>query len=96
MEWRLLKLIINPAMIAAFILGGLMLWLNPPLLQEPWMHVKLTCVLLMAGVHGFLAKTVKTFKRDENTRHPKFYRWLNEAPTLLMVIIVIMVVVRPF
>ena len=96
MEWRILKFIINPAMIASFFLGGLMLWLNPSLLQEPWMQVKLTCLVLLTGVHGFSAKTVKIFARDANTRTAKFYRWLNEAPTVLMVVIVIMVVVRPF
>jgi putative membrane protein len=60
------------------------------------MHVKLLCVFLMFGVHGFLAKTVKIFARDENTRPAKFYRYLNEVPTALMIIIVIMAVAQPF
>ncbi len=96
MERRLLKIIMNPAMITAFTLGGLMLWANPALLSQPWMHVKLTCVFLMAGLHGFFAGCVKRFTRDENARSAVFYRWLNEAPTALMVIIVIMAVARPF
>ncbi len=96
MERRLLKFIINPAMILSFALGGLMLWLEPGLLKEGWMHVKLGCLVLLTGVHGFCAKSVRLFARDANTRPAKFYRWLNEAPTVLMIIIVIMVVVRPF
>jgi protoporphyrinogen IX oxidase len=96
MERRLLKIIINPAMILGFVFGALMLAANPALLEAPWMHVKLTCVFLMAGLHGYFAKTVKIFARDQNTRPPKFYRLLNEAPTLFMVVVVFMAVVEPF
>ncbi|MCC7305054.1 MAG: protoporphyrinogen oxidase HemJ [Alphaproteobacteria bacterium] len=96
MERKLLKIIINPAMIATFLFGILMLVANPVLLQGGWMHVKLTCVLLLSALHGFFAKTVKVFARDANTRPAKFYRWINEAPAVLMVIIVIMAVVKPF
>jgi len=96
MERRLLKFIMNPAMVATFIFGGLMLWANPALFQEGWMHAKITLVLLMAGLHGYFAKTVKVFAKDANTRDDKFYRYLNEAPTVLMIIIVILVFIRPF
>ena len=93
---RLLKIIINPAMIAAWVFGLLMLYANPGLLEGGWMHVKITAVLLMSGLHGFLAKSVKVFARDENKRSSKFYRILNEVPAVLMIIIVIMAVVQPF
>lgn len=95
MERRLLKAIINPAMIAAWILG---LWLAYELdaFREGWFHAKLTLVLLMSGVHGYLSRCVKVFARDENTRPTRFYRVLNEVPTLLMIGIVILVVVKPF
>jgi putative membrane protein len=96
MERRLLRSIMTPAMLATLLFGGLMLMANPDMLHEPWMHTKLTCVFLMAGLHGYFAKTVKTFARDANTRPSSFYRWLNEMPTVLMIIIVLMVVVRPF
>lgn len=96
MEKKLLRLIITPAMIATFLFGILMLIANPALLQEPWMHMKLTSVILLAGLHGFFAKTVKIFGRDENVRPAKFYRILNEIPAGLMVIIIIMVIVKPF
>lgn len=95
MERRLLKAIINPAMIAAWILG---LWLAYELdaFREGWFHAKLTLVLLMSGAHGYLSRCVKVFARDENTRPARFYRILNEVPTLLMIGIVILVIVKPF
>jgi putative membrane protein len=95
MERRLLRLIINPAMITTFIFGALMLTANPSLLSQPWMHMKLTAVIFLSGLHGFFAKTVKVFARDANTRTARFYRIINEVPALLMAVIVIMVVVQP-
>lgn len=96
MERKLLRLIMNPAMTLTFIFGGLMIYANPALLHQPWLHVKLTAVILMAGFHGFLAKTRKRFVADKNTRAAKFYRGINEIPTVLMIVIVFMVVVKPF
>jgi putative membrane protein len=97
MERRLLRAIINPAMIAAFVFGGLLL-ATPGVVDwgAGWIHVKLTAIVLMTACHGFLARWRKQFERDEN-RHPaKFYRWINEVPTILMIVIVIMVTVKPF
>lgn len=96
MERKLLRVIINPAMMSTFLFGIFMLIANPALLHAPWMHMKLACVLLLSGLHGFFAKTVKVFARDENKRPAKFYRIVNEIPAALMVIIIIMVIVRPF
>ncbi len=96
MERRLLKLIINPAMIIALILGALMFHANPSLMEGGWMHVKLSAIFLMFGVHGMFAKWVKVFAADENAKSAKFYRIMNEVPTALMVIIVIRAVVEPF
>lgn len=96
MERKLLRLIINPSMGAAFIFGGLMLWANPALFSEVWMHVKLACIFIMAALHGYFARIRKIFARDENQKSSKFYRYINEIPALLMVIIVIMAVVQPF
>lgn len=98
MERRLLRYIINPAMIATFLFGGLMLWANWEglMLGAGWMHAKLLLVFLLAGVHGMLAKYRKIFARDDNTRPAKFYRILNEVPTVLMIVIVILVIVKPF
>jgi len=96
MERRLLRIIINPAMILTYIFGGLLIYANPDMLHQPWLHVKLMAVLLMTGLHGFLAKTRKRFVLDQNTRPAGFYRKINEIPTVLMIIIVFMVVVKPF
>ncbi|GJL86262.1 MAG: membrane protein [Micavibrio sp.] len=96
MEKRLLKVIMNPAMIAAWLFGGLMFWANPALMSEPWMHVKLLGVILMTGLHHAYGKWVKIFAADENVREAKFYRIMNEIPAGIMVVIVIMAVAEPF
>lgn len=96
MERRLLRGIINPAMISTFIFGIWMLVLVPEYLSEPWMHVKLTCLVLMTGFHGFLSRWRRIFEADTNVRSARFYKIVNEIPTVLLVIIVIMVVVKPF
>ena len=95
MERRLLKVIMNPAMIASFVFGIWMIVLAPGLLYEPWMHVKILCVLLMAGCHGVFSKMRRRLENDEPPRSPRAYRIWNEVPTVLMVIIVFMAVVKP-
>jgi protoporphyrinogen IX oxidase len=97
MERRLLRYIMNPAMIATFIFGLAMLAANPSIMVGAgWMHAKLLLVLLMAGAHGFYAVCRKGFERDDNTHTANFYRVWNEIPTVLMIIIVILVIVKPF
>jgi putative membrane protein len=96
MERRLMRLIINPAMLAAFLFGILMIIANPQLLHEPWMHSKLALVILMTAVHGLFSRWRRAFEQDRNTRPAKFYRIWNEVPTLLMILIVILVIVKPF
>ena len=95
MERRLLKAIMNPAMIASFVFGIWMIVLAPGLLHEPWIHVKILCVLLMAGCHGAFSKMRRKLENDEPPRRPRVYRIWNEVPTMLMVIIVFMAVVKP-
>jgi putative membrane protein len=95
MERRLLKAIINPAMIATWILGLYLAWTGH-WFSSGWFHAKLTLVLLMSGVHGFLSAWVRDFAQDKNTRTSKFYRIINEVPTILMILIVILVIVKPF
>ena len=97
MERRLLKIIINPAMIASWIFGLSMLYANPGMLEGAgWMHAKLLFVLILSGVHGMLAADLKRFAKDENTKSSRYYRILNEVPTVLMIGIVIFAVVQPF
>lgn len=96
MERRLLRIIMNPAMIVAWIMGLTMLALNPALMQAGWMHVKLLMVVVMTGLHHVFARWRKDFATGRNTRPGKFYRLWNEVPALVMIIIVIMAVAEPF
>jgi putative membrane protein len=97
MERRLLRYITTPAMLASWALGrwlafsGVIDWS-----KDGWFHLKLFLVLVLSAYHGLLAKWTKDFAVDRNTRSPRFYRIANEVPTLLMILIVILVVVRPF
>lgn len=97
MERRLLKQIINPAMMATWGFGVLLV-LTPGIIDwsAGWWHVKLTCVVLLSGFHGAMSAWRRDFLEDRRRRSQRFYRIANEVPALLMVVIVIMVIVRPF
>lgn len=95
MEHRLLRYIMTPAMGLTWILG-IALIVQGDWMTAGWMHAKLALVLAMSGVHGFLSRCAKDFAAGKNTRTQKFYRYINEVPTLLMIVIVILVVVKPF
>jgi protoporphyrinogen IX oxidase len=95
MERRLLKAIINPAMVVTW-LAGLYLASSGHWLSAGWLHGKLLLVIILSGVHGFFSRWVKDFAKDQNTRSQRFYRLINEVPTVLMIGIVILVVVKPF
>lgn len=97
MERKLIRIIMNPAMIVVWIVGLSMLYANSGLLQgQGWMHAKLTAVVLMTGFHHALSAWRKKFLKDENKHPSKFYRRVNEIPTVLMIFIVVMVLVKPF
>ena len=95
MERRLLKAIMTPAMIASFLFGGWMLALAPVLFLESWMQVKIAAVIGMAACHGIFAGMRRRLENDEPPRRARSYRIWNEVPTLLMVFIVVMAVVKP-
>ena len=95
MERRLLKAIINPAMIVVWVLGLYLAW-DGGWFSSGWLHGKLALVLGLSAVHGLYARWVRDFAADRNTRPARFYRVWNEAPTVLLVGIVILVVVKPF
>jgi putative membrane protein len=97
MERRLLKQIINPAMYATWGFG-LLLVVTPGVIDwhAGWWHVKLVTVVLLSGFTGALSKWRRAFRDDRNRRPERFYRIANEVPTVLMLVIVIMVIVRPF
>jgi putative membrane protein len=96
MERRLLKGIMNPAMIISWLLGLYLLHLNPSLLQEYWMMAKIVCIVLMTYFHMKFAGMRLRLEADETPRSDKYYRYWNEAPTLTMIAIVILAVVEPF
>jgi putative membrane protein len=96
MERRLLRGIINPAMIASYVFGLWMVFGGWVDMGAGWLHLKLAMVLLLTACHGMLAKYTRLFAQDKNTKPQKFFRILNEVPTVLMIIIVVAVVVKPF
>lgn len=98
MERRLLRQITTPAMLATWSFG-LLLALTPGVVDwrhDGWWHVKLACVLLLTGFHGAASRWRRDFLEDRNRRPQRFYRIANEVPTVLMLIIVVMVIVKPF
>lgn len=95
MERRLMRAIINPSMVAVWVLG-LTLAVVTHAYTQGWLQLKFVLVLVLSGIHGFFATCLKAFARDENRRTQRFYRILNEVPAALMVLIVILAVVKPF
>ena len=95
MERRLLRAIINPAMIASWVLGLSMAWLGD-LWGQGWFHGKLLLLLGMQLTHAGYARWRRHFAEDANRHSARFYRFMNEVPTLLMIGIVILVIVKPF
>jgi putative membrane protein len=95
MERRLLKAIINPAMIVTWLAGIYLAWAGHWYLSG-WFHAKLLLVLVLSAVHGFFVRWVRDFAADHNSHSQKFYRIINEVPTVLMIFIVILVIIKPF
>src|ERR1700722_19499501 len=90
-ERRLLRGIMNPAMIAVWILGPLLAWLTDAYF-DTWLQIKFVLVVIMAGLHGFFVRCWRDFEADRNVRSARFYRIINEVPAVLMVLIVILVI----
>jgi putative membrane protein len=95
MERRLLRGIVNPAMIATWIFG-LAIAIEGNWFSQHWLHAKLALVILMQVTHAFLARWRRAFAEDRNVHSARFYRFVNEVPTVLMIGIVILVIVKPF
>ena len=95
MERRLLKAIVNPSMILVFLTGFALVYLTGDW-RDGWWQAKFLLVLGLAGLHGYFAGCVRSFAEDRNERPARFYRFLNEAPTILMIFIVVLAVVKPF
>jgi putative membrane protein len=95
MERKLLRLIINPAMIATWLFGLWLVWVTGAH-RDGWFQAKFMLVLALSALHGFNVRWMKDFAADRNQRSARFYRIANEIPALLMVAIVILAVVKPF
>ena len=95
MERRLLKAIVNPSMILVFLTGFTLVYLTGDW-WDGWWQAKFILALGLAGLHGYFARCVRSFAEDRNERPARFYRFLNEAPTILMIFIVVLAVVKPF
>jgi len=100
MERRLLRGIINPAMVATLVLGLWLAWNGPDSrygwFASGWLGAKLVLVIGLLVLHGFLARWRKDFAADNNRHSQKFFRIINEIPTVLMIAVVILAVVKPF
>lgn len=95
MERKLLRYIVNPAMVVAWVAGLWIAWVIHGF-HGGWLHAKLALVIVLSGVHGYFAKAVADFARDERRHDHRFWRILNEVPTLIMIAVVILVIVKPF
>lgn len=94
MERKLMRFIMLPAMILTFIFG---IYLASQIgFEFVWLHIKITLVLCLAGFHGFLSHCRKKFAQGQNKHSQKFFRLINELPTLLMICIVTLVILKPF
>lgn len=95
MEYRLMTIIMNPAMIVSWVLG---VWLayQAGWFSAGWFHAKLALVLVLSGVHGYFSAATRQFAEDRNTRSARYWRMMNEVPTVLMFAIVVLVIVKPF
>lgn len=96
MERRLLRGIINPAMVATWGFGLWMVFSDMVDWSSIWPWVKAVMVILLSAYHGYLSRWRRAFAEDRNTHPAKFYRAVNEIPTVLMIVIVLMVVAKPF
>tara|TARA_B110001454_G_scaffold218942_1_gene248714 strand:- start:1890 stop:2321 length:432 start_codon:yes stop_codon:yes gene_type:complete len=96
MEEKLMKIIMNPALIATWFFGLVLVGISGfEIFSELWLQIKILMVVAMSGCHGFFAKTVKNFANDQRPNSEKFYRYINELPTILLIIIIILVIFKP-
>ena len=95
MERRLLRGILNPAMVISWAFGLWLAWKGFGF-QGGWLHAKLAAVVALSAVHGYLSAAVRKFAEDRNEKPARHWRMVNEIPTLLMIIIVVLVIVKPF
>jgi protoporphyrinogen IX oxidase len=95
MERRLLRAIINPAMIVTWATGLWLAWRGFQFMGG-WLHVKIVMVVVLSAAHGYFSAAARRFAEDRNLKPARHWRIMNEVPTALMIVIVILVIVKPF
>jgi protoporphyrinogen IX oxidase len=95
MERRLLRAIMNPAMMVTWVVGLWLAWRGFQF-SGAWLHLKILLVVLLSATHGYFSKAVRMFAEDRNDKPARHWRIMNEVPTVLMIVIVVLVIVRPF
>jgi putative membrane protein len=95
MERRLLEYIMNPAMMVSWVAGLWLAWVSFGM-KGGWLHAKLAFVFALSGVHGYFAGAVRRFAEDRNTKSQRFWRVMNEVPTVIMIVVVVLVIIKPF
>lgn len=96
MERKLYRGIMTPSMVLAIIFGSWMIFIFPGIMEGGWFHAKMALVLGVVGYHFWCGSILKQFRDDLNTRSHVWFRWFNEAPVIALIVIVILVVVKPF
>ncbi|MBI1210286.1 MAG: protoporphyrinogen oxidase HemJ [Alphaproteobacteria bacterium] len=95
MEKRLMRIIVNPSMIAVWVFG-ILLATSMGAWAHLWLHAKLFLVVVLSGLHGMFSRWRRDFEQGKNIRPARFYRIVNEVPAVLMILIVLLVVLKPF
>ena len=96
MEKRLYNYIMRPAMLFSWIFGIILIYLNGlDVLSNLWIQIKLALVIILSGYHEYLGKCLMSLKNRTNTKTAKFYRYINEVPTILLILIVFVVIIKP-
>jgi len=97
MEGKLYRLIMMPAMVATLVFGSILLWMSwDALISEPWMHAKLSLVAVLLVYHFKCGCFVRDFAAGRNEKDHRYFRWFNEVPTLLLLLILVLVVLQPW
>ena len=96
MERGMMRVVINPAMLVTLLSGILLIMAEPVYMQQGWLHTKLLLVVVLGGLHGMMSKFRKNFDQGLNTKSEGFYKNLNKIPGILMVLIIWLVIMKPF
>jgi len=95
MEYKLLKIIMTPALVLTYVLGFTLVYFNSYIITENYFIFKMFFVLLLTIFHLYLSRLYKSFEKGYRIKTTVFYKKINEIPTILMIIIILLIVVKP-